>query len=206
MKRKVMYLKCFLIFGFSFYASAGHLVLTDRSEDGKIMKFQIKSAPLKTFIKSERLSFSFQENQEQGKKCESVISKVEPKFLIVKVINNKVCWDLEKKYLRTGTHAYIDGLEVLSREVDLELKQKDLEQKKLNYLTQLNNINIYMHSFSLKKKRIEALYDKKLKELFLEKNKALEDLYKQRAEKSQLRVDLNQKVQRLKTAGEYYSL
>lgn len=191
----------FLITNILIAKSETNYRLTDKSDDNKTIKIQISENGPKVFGLGE--VFDFYLGSKRHSICEGIISKMEENFLVVNISNISQCWPLEKR-LRRGTKIYLSSETLSGKDIETELKGLDLKRKKVNLLTQMNDTNLYLHNFNLKKKKILSEYDQRIKRLKIEKNKALEDLYKERSEMSDLQLMLRYKIEKVQKADNYF--
>ncbi len=183
-------------------ASAQALVplrMTDKSENLKIFKVALKANKVKGLKLGDPLEFSINESP---KFCKALVKNLEEDFLTVYVEEISDCWD-KKMMLRRGMIFNFSEAQIEARIIDSRLTKQELEVKRKDFVNQLNDINIYLYNFDLKRKKVEAEYNNKIRELRLEKIKVLEDLYRERKAKSEIQLKLKADLDRVREAKRY---
>ncbi len=175
------------------------LRMTDKSENLKLFKMALKSNKTKGLKLGDNLEFSINKNQ---KLCTGIVKTLEDAYLTIYVEDISSCWD-KKQMLRRGVVFNFSGNMIEERDIEKRLTRKELEAKRKDFINQLNDINIYFYSFDLKRKKIEAEYNNKIRLLKLEKVKALEQLYRDRKAKADIQLRLKNDLKRVKEAKRY---
>lgn len=178
--------------------------VTDKSDEGKILKIKTQNNNIKFFKINDPIKFSIN-NIDLPVRCRGLVQSLEDYYMVIKVENLSLCYP-EDRYLPRGVLVNIEAPRLVQRVFEVTQYRDILSLKKDGFLKQLQSINNFLWAYPQEKINLAASYDEQINEIKKQKRIALDQLLDKKAEQIRLQGELRSKLNQLDGELEFYKV
>ncbi len=178
--------------------------VTDKSDNGKILKVQVENNNTK-FLKAGDIIYFKVNNQDMGRFCKASVRTVEDFYFSVHVQDFSNCWKKER-YFPRGMQLNFKTRKLANRVFEASKYRELLILRKESFLKQLNGINHFLWTFNQQRLKAVEAYDERINQLRREKQLALDNLIYKKQESILLQTELVKKLDSLDESLDHYKI
>lgn len=179
--------------------------VTDKDPSGQIYKVEGETKNVRFFKVGDLVTFFVEGDDKRSDPCRGYIRDVEREYFVMYVEDIRTCWQRDA-YFRRGSRLRITSDKLAQRVRDAGLFRVLLLRRRKDYFTQLNSVNHFIWSFEQQKVHVASDYDKKIAQLQLEKQKALDQLLSKRADQIRLQRELGKSLDEIDKDLDFYRI
>ncbi len=176
--------------------------VTDKGDTESIIKISTENKNAKFFKAGDTVMFKVARLTKK-EYCTGYIRDVEPGYFILFVKDFEPCWG-DEEYFRRGTQLSFNADILAKRVKDASVYRMVLLKRKRDFMRQMNQINHFVWSYNQEQVNLVSKFDKRIAEIELEKEKALEFLLVKKRDSLHLQKELNYRLDILDRDIEYY--
>jgi hypothetical protein len=173
--------------------------VSDKDDSTRILKVQVENNNSKFFRAGDTVYFRVQNHDTD--RCKAFVRTVEDHYFAMHVENLRPCW---QGYFRRGTVLAFESPVLSQRVFEAAKHRETLILRKDDHLRQLNAINHFLWTFDQQKVKVAADFDSRMLELQVAKQRALDDLIRQKQEQSVLQGELMKRLNETDEALKFY--
>ncbi len=176
--------------------------VSDRDESGNVFKVESENMNSKFFRAGDYVEFTVP-GRSEDKKCGAYVRSTEEHYFVLYLKDLYPCWE-KGEYFRRGTILKFKADVLAKRVRDASLYRIVLIKRRQDFLKQLNEINHFLWSYDQQRMLRGSEYDKKIEELRLEKQKAMEAMITKKKDHIHLQKELMYRLDVLDQDLEFY--